>query len=238
LHTQFPPEQTCPAAHWALLPQAQVPVTEQLSASELLQAVQVPPSVPQVERVGVLQVVPEQQPVGQPVLSHTQLLPLQCWPLTQAGPVPQRQLPEVEQALARVALQAEQAAPLLPHCEAVAGETQLVPLQHPLAQLAELQPAHAWLVQLPPPHEAQVAPPVPQALLDVPDWHWLLPSQQPVGHEVPSHTQAPLTQCRPLPQAALPPHRHEPLELLQWSEVLGSQVWQVAPLRPQTVGQL
>ncbi len=78
VHTQLPLEQTWPVAHWALVPQAQVPVAEQLSARVPLHVTQAPPSKPQFETVGVLQVVPEQHPVGHPVLSQTQLPPSQC----------------------------------------------------------------------------------------------------------------------------------------------------------------
>ncbi len=237
LQTQLPEEQVWPETHWAPVPQPQVPFDSQALARLVLQATQAPPSIPQAETEGVVQVVPEQQPVGQPVLSQTQPLPVQCCPVAQAAPPLQVQLPEELQPLARVVLQDEQATPLSPQLVLVGGLMQVTPLQQPFAQLDESQPVQAWLTQvLGEAHAAQLAPFFPQAELEVPAWQRPLLSQQPFGQEVASQTQLPLTQWVPVPQAAWVPQAQAPL-LLQWSEVLVLQATQTAPFTPQVVGK-
>ena len=44
--------------------------------------------MPQDEALGVVHVVPAQQPAGQEIGSHTQAPPTQCWPAAQEPPVP------------------------------------------------------------------------------------------------------------------------------------------------------
>jgi hypothetical protein len=104
---------------------------------------------------------------------------------------------------------AGQAAPVAPH-------TQL-PLAHWLATVA------SQLTQLP--------GVVPQALVPMLVWHVPAASQQPLGHEVASHTQAPLTQRLPLPQVT-PPGPHEQLPLPRQVSVAPVQAAQAAPLVP------
>ncbi len=71
-HTQLPDWQRWPAAQAASLPQRQLPLT-QLSATvdDALQLVHAPPLVPHVPAAAALQVLPEQQPLGHEVASHT-----------------------------------------------------------------------------------------------------------------------------------------------------------------------
>jgi hypothetical protein len=192
--------------------------------------VQAPPLVPQLDSEAGMQLVPLQQPLGQLVASHTQAPPAQRWPLVHAAPVPQRQAP-LAQPSAIVGSHATQAAPPLPHAPA-AGERQLAPEQQPLAQVIALQSVQTPALHDPDGQAWQAAPAVPQALGSVPLWQ-LVPEQQPVGQELPSHTQAPATQCwplaqrAPLPQAQAPP-RHE-------SATTGSQAKQTEPDEPHAL---
>lgn len=73
---------------------------------------QAPPAVP------AWQVLFWQQPVGQLAALHSQAPPTHAWPRAQAGPLPHWQVPWA-QLSARVALQAEQLAPAVPHSAAV-----------------------------------------------------------------------------------------------------------------------
>lgn len=59
----------------------------------------------------------------------------------------------------------------------------------------------------------------------------MLPLQQPLGHEVASHKQAPFTHCCPFAHCAPPPHVHPPLVHPSATVVL--QVVHAAPFAPQ-----
>lgn len=86
------------------------------------------------------------------------------------------------------------------------GATQLVPEQHPPGQLVASQPEHTPPSHVSPGrHALHARPPLPQAAVSVPV-RQLAPSQHPVGHDVPSHAQAPATQCWPAAQAGPLPH--------------------------------
>lgn len=116
------------------LPHRHAPVV-QLSARLPLQLAQVAPPVPQlVVEVPVEQLLPLQHP-EQLVASQMQLPAEQRCPVEQALLVPQRQVPVAEQLSAVVAEQVVQLLALAPHEASVAGVTQVVPLQHPAAQL-------------------------------------------------------------------------------------------------------
>jgi hypothetical protein len=96
------------------------------------QLVHAPPFVPQVEDEGALQVVPLQQPLGHDVELQTQAPPTHCWPAAQAGLLPQRHAPLVEQLLAPMP-QLTHAAPAGPHWEVVVGAMHCwLALQQPL----------------------------------------------------------------------------------------------------------
>lgn len=130
-----------------------------------------------------------------------------------------------------VALQALHAWPLVPQAIAVVGVTQLVPEQHPLAQLVALQPSQAPLKQRSTPGQVpQLPPPAPQAAGVVPGKH-VVPEQQP-AHEVGSQTQWPPEQCWPGSHWAPVPQVHAP-ELEQPSARVVSQLMQVEPIVPQ-----
>ena len=112
-----------------MLPQAQWPVDEQLSADVALQVVQDAPPVPQVKTEGELQVVPEQHPDGHEVESQTQLPLTHRCPVAQAAFVPHMHAPPV-QAFALVVSHATQAFPPLAHA-LTAGVVHEAPAQHP-----------------------------------------------------------------------------------------------------------
>jgi len=76
LQTQAPLTHCWPLAQGPpVAPHTHVPFT-QLSARDVLHAMQLPPFVPQAETVGTVQVLPEQQPFGQLVALQTQRPPL------------------------------------------------------------------------------------------------------------------------------------------------------------------
>jgi hypothetical protein len=190
LQTQVPLEQTAPAPHAAPFPHAQAPVTgSHPSAAVALQAIHAPPPVPQVLRDGTLQTPLAQQPLGQDWALHTHAPATQTVPVVQAGLVLQRHSPDEAQMLARVMSQVTHAEPAVPQAFRPAGE-QVVPEQQPFAQLLAVQPLHTPPEQVWVPQFWQVAPPLPQEASAVPATQ-LVPAQQPLGHDVPSHTHVP-----------------------------------------------
>jgi hypothetical protein len=80
----------------------------------------------------------------------------------------------------------------------------------------------------PKPQATQAAPLIPQA--DADGVVHVEPEQQPLGHEVESHTQVPATQSCPAPHAGFNPHRQTPPTHASAS---GPQVTQVTPPTPQ-----
>ncbi len=148
----------------------------------------------------------------------------------QALAPPQPQLPAVH-VFEVIGSQLAHCAPLVPQA---VGEEAIHTLfkQQPLGQVAAVHdgaaqvpathcwpPAHAGLVphlQLPAPqvsavesHIEQTEPPEPH-MPGVGAAMQVLPEQQPVAHEVASHTHAPATQRVPVAQAAAPPQAHWP----------------------------
>jgi hypothetical protein len=138
--------------------------------------------------------------------------------------------PFAEQLSEIVGSQAEQAVPATPQL-ANAGVLQFAPAQHPFGQLEAVHPVHTpaalqiWLAG----HAEHAVPPLPQAPLSLPDSH-VLPLQQPLGQEVPLHTQTPPTQTCPVPHAAPVPQAHAPevVHRLAWAP----QATQAAPPVP------
>ena len=222
--------QRWPALQAAAVPHSQDPAV-QLSALWVEQAVQVAPAWPQAVSEGCVQVPSEaQQPFGQLVVSHTQAPATQRCPSLQTAPVPQAQVPVLEQLSALTASQVLHAAPSTPQA-AVPGTLQVAPVQQPVAQVEEVQ-----LLQTPPlqayvPQLVQAAPLVPQAVVDLPDLQ-VEPEQQPDAHEVESQAQVPPVQCCPLAQGDPVPQWQAPSEP-QLSAPSALQAVQVAPLAPQ-----
>jgi hypothetical protein len=139
-----------------------------------------------------------QQPFGQVLESHAQR------PLL----VSQRPLPH-----------AAQVTPPVPHCAAdcAAKATHVLPAQQPVGHDAASHTQtpvvvlHSW----PAPHAAQAAPARPHEALDSDaKGTQVLPLQQPLGHDVASHTHWPLLHSWPAAHAehVAPAKPHEPFD--------------------------
>jgi hypothetical protein len=201
------------------------------------------------------QVVPEQQPFGHEVASHTQAPSTQRWPAVQAAPpAPQAQVPPARHRSA-VTPHALHAPPPVPQLAMEAAwqelPTQQLPAhetpsqtQLPCTQCCPgAQAAPAPHTQLPaaeqpsarmPAQAIHAPPPLPHADGDG-AWH-VLPAQQPLGHELASHTQWPPRQCWPAPQAGPAPQTHAP-EAEQPSAWFASQPTHATPRLPQVVSE-
>jgi len=117
VHLQLPPEHAWPGAQAPPAPHVQVPAAEQPSAV-LPQLTHAPPLVPHADVVGgVVQVDPEQQPLGHDPESQTHTPPLHTWPAPHAPPIPHEHAPEGEQLSAFVVSQVTQPAPFVPQLE-------------------------------------------------------------------------------------------------------------------------
>jgi hypothetical protein len=114
LQTHAPPLQIWPAAHGGPAPHAHAPEGEQLSACVGLQPTQELPSVPQLERDGVVHEVPLQHPVLHEVALQTHCPVTHTCPGPQAAEVPQLHCPLAEQLSAVAGSHAAQAAPAVP----------------------------------------------------------------------------------------------------------------------------
>lgn len=230
LQVQVPATQSVPALQAGLAPQRQPPITEQLSARDGSQVTQAAPPAPQaIVEPAVVQVDPEQQPPWQLVA-------------LQSAHVPPRQAPLV---------QGWHTAPPVPHAATSVPAKQLVPEQQPFGHdvLSQTQapPTHRFLrghagpaphrqkpaaeqVSAVIPHVEHVLPPEPQFASE---WaRQVLPSQQPLGHEVALHTQLPEAQTCPGPQAGPAPHAHAPAPV-QASATVAAHVVQAPPAEPQ-----
>lgn len=211
-----------PLAQVAALQLLQVPA---LHVSPALHAVHALPPEPQ-----ALALLPDvhSSPLQHPaheVASHLHAPPTQRWPAAQAGPAPQLQAPAPSQPSAVVASHAMHWAPGAPHA-LVPVARHAVPAQHPAAHEVASQ-THAPrrqrcpTAQAPPPpqlhsplgvhrsasvtsHAVQIRPAAAQVA--VVSGRHVSPSQQPVGHEVASHVQAPPAQCWPGAHTAPAPH--------------------------------
>lgn len=169
-----------------------------------------------------------QQPPAHEVGVHAQTPPTHarpwshCWHALPPLPQVSAELPGVH------TLPAQQ-----PPGHELASHTQAVPLQRcPAPQAAALpqpqlpsarQVFEVLVLQL-----AQVTPLRPQA--PVVGAVQVVPLQQPLAHDAPSHTHAPPEQRWPAPHAALLPQRHAPP--LHPSAFDGSQATHAAPLAP------
>jgi hypothetical protein len=69
---------------------------------------------------------------------------------------------------------------------------------------------------------------MPHAVPTVPFWHLPVESQQPVGHDVPSHWHAPWKQRWPAWHCGAPLHSQSPAVPHESARV-GSHVWQTPP---------
>ena len=254
--TQAPPEQRWPTAHAGPVPQAHAPLVQR--SDFVSQAAHASPAEPQLVVVWLplaMQVLPEQQPLGQEVALHTQLPPEQVCPVPQAAPVPHRQAPLVQVLV--LPEHGTQAAPPVPQEAALcpAPLTQTPALQQPEGQLVashtQAPPEQRCPVAqaLPGPHlqapvvqRSPVVPQVVQAPPLVPHWVAVVglthapPLQHPLAQLAALQTQAPPTQASPAPQAAFVPHLQLPPA--QVSAEVALQVVQAAPAVPQVASAL
>jgi len=204
---QVPATHRCPAAHAGPGPQAQAPVVEQRSARRVSQLMHAPPPVPQEASVGVMHVVPAQQPLGQLVGSHTHVSFTQLCPAPQAGPVPQRHMPFVH-ALLFFSSQVRHAPRGWPHAIG-SGVRHVAPVQQPETQVAA-HDEHAPELQLSPAGQAaQAEPALPHADASSPVSH-TSPLQQPDGQLAGVQRHMPSTHCWPTPHAPPAPQPHSP----------------------------
>jgi hypothetical protein len=212
----------------------------------------VPPEPQAAFEVPGRHVVPEQQPSGQDVPSQTHAPLTHRWPLEQAAPVPQVQVPPLLQVSA-VEPQVAQAPPAVPQLVRVcASQTPLwqQPPGHEVALQVHAPPTHAWPCahSAPPPHEQEpvvqpsersvsqawhAAPPVPQvdsvaARQVTPFW------QQPVAHDAALHTHLPATHCWPCTHGLPVPHAHSPIAL-QLSAATVLHATQASPPKPHAL---
>jgi len=121
-----------------------------------------PPSTPQAVTDAGTHTLLEQHPAGHDAASHVQTPFTHSSPAPQAGPEPHTHVPALEQWSA-FDMQGVQAAPLIPHAEAVVGVVHIEPEQHPFGHVV-LHPAHAPALQTS--LEGQMLhppPPVPHA---------------------------------------------------------------------------
>jgi hypothetical protein len=177
-----------------------------------------------------LQVAPEQQPLGQLVA----LQPLQ-WPSVHVCPAGQAwQTPPPAPHDATVDPGRHAPCEQQPPGHDVPSQTQVLATQRwPAAQVSPLPqrqlPVDEQLSDRAS-HVTQVDPALPQALAA--RAAQVVPLQQPLGHDVASHTQAELTQRWPPAQAGPVPQLHSP-EAPHRSALLVSQATQLVPLVPQ-----
>jgi hypothetical protein len=160
---------------------------------------------------------------------QTQTPPEHSCPAPQAAPLPHAQSPMAEQLSALPGAHATQPSPPKPHAESDRA-LHVGPEQQPVEHVAA-HPLHVPRVQLSPPGQLwHDVPPLPQAPTLSPDWQ-VPDAQHPVGHDTPSHTQAPLKHRWPAEHAAPIPQPQTP-EVEQLSVSSGSHAPQVAPGAP------
>ncbi len=112
------------------------------------------PPIPQLPKSSPpMQMLFEQQPSGQDVLSHTQAPPTQRCPSMHGPFAPHWHAPVVEHVSARIGSHATHALLLTPHV-ATEAVLQVFPEQQPPGQVAGLQLLHTPPVQAPPPGHA------------------------------------------------------------------------------------
>jgi hypothetical protein len=226
----LPPAQRCPALHTGPPPQLHAPPAEQESARAVSQPTHTAPPLPQAATDGVLQVLPEQQPLGQLVALH----PLHTPPVhtCPAGHTPHAAPPAPHDAAVVPATHAPLAQHPLGHD--VPSHTQVLATQRwPAAQATPLphrQVPVAEQLSDRMSHATQVDPASPQ--LPGARARQVAPLQQPLGHDIESHTHAPPLQRWPATHAAPTPHAHDP-SAPQWSALLPSHATHAAPLAPQ-----
>ena len=232
LHMQLPLTHAVPTSQAGFPPQRHSPVMEQLSARAVSQVTHAAPPAPQAAAEPLLQVEPEQQPPEQVVAVQSsqtppvQARPPQSWQLAPPLPqlaawVPGRQVLPEQQPAEHERLSQVQVPP-----------TQCCPAAHP-------GPVPHW--QLPAEHRSESTPQLTHAVpanphLDREAVMHLFAAQQPAGHDMSSHWQAPARQRWPAEQGGPAPQAQSP-ESAQLSAMVASQTAQLAPAAPQWAGE-
>jgi hypothetical protein len=210
LHRQAPPVQTEPVPHDARVPQVHPPETASQPSLILgSQARQAWPPTPQVAATGTWQTPAAQHPRGQDCALQTHTPLTQTLPAPHATVAPHWHCPVAPQLSARVRSQVTHAAPPNPQV-AVERAAQVEPEQHPEGQLVVLQSLHTPPAQIRPAQFWQALPALPQLVLLVPGKQ-VVPEQQPLGHDVRSQVQTPVTQRWPAAHGPPAPHWQAPV---------------------------
>jgi hypothetical protein len=233
LQTQAPFTQAWPVEHCAVPPQVQTPLV-QASARVVLQVAHAPPFLPQLARLGVSQVLPEQQPVVHVCAHpwHTLLTQVLAPHEAQAAPPEPHApcwLPGWQTPLA-----SQQPPGQLAASQTQAPETQARPAPHgaPLPQLHTPLKQVSAVSAL---QTLQAPPPAPQVARE--GGLHVVPLQHPAGHEVASQTHSPPWQLWPAEHAGPPPQVHAPAEEQASARVV-SHVMHPPPPVPQEVMEL
>jgi hypothetical protein len=223
-HTHWPPLQCCPEMHAGPEPHWQ-PLAPHVSVADVLQLTQAAPPAPHVVSDEVTHAPLWQQPVHVDPL-HVHVPPAHCSPVAHCPFVPHVHLPvAASQPSDTLGSQAWHVAPPSPHA-VLLGVTHCNPWQHPLGHEAAVHEhlpwTHCWplphaLVAVPHTHVpaalhvsptfgshvVQVAPLAPHVV--TPAVSHVVPLQQPVVHDVESHTHWPPTHRCPVLHGVLQP---------------------------------
>jgi hypothetical protein len=197
------------------------------------------------------QALPEQQPVGHDVPSHTHEPLRQRCPVTHAAPLPQLHSPAVEHESASAAVHALHVVPAAPQADSEsvvhtpwvqhpAGHDVASQRQTPCAQCrpgAQGAPApHAQVPvasQVSASKESHAKHDEPAGAHSVSERvSHVVPWQQPSGHDIASHTHWPPMHRCPATQAALPPQVHVPPVEEHPSAFVASHAMQTLPPAP------
>lgn len=236
-----------PVVHVVLQP-AHAPPTHATPTPQLAHAA--PPAPHAAAVLPDWHVFPAQQPLHE-LESHTQAPPTQCWPVAQGPFAPQLQRPASQRSLI-AGSQARHCCPGAAHAIPLVG-VQTLPAQHPLghdvASHTHAPPTQRWpAVQAAPPPQLHVPSIAQRSELTVSHAAHAIPGaahvvgestshvaplQQPLGHDVASHTQAPETQRCPAPHAAPVPHAQLPPT--HASARSGSHEMQALPASPHAI---
>ncbi len=215
--THAPAKHRCPAPQLGLVPHRHDPSAEHASAVVASQAVHAEPATPHAATVLARQAcVPSQHPAAQVVALqappvHTPAV--HVWAAPHAGPLPHRQLPEVEHLSAMVGEQTAQVTPLGAQW-VIDRAVQVAPLQQPVVHEVASQ-THAPATQRCPVEHSALVPQAQVPLAEQPsevagaqavhsepaEPHvdsvravQTFPAQHPVGQEVLVQTQPPAPQ--------------------------------------------
>jgi hypothetical protein len=169
LQTHAPLTHACPIAHCAEDPHLHAPLVHE-SVRDPSHTEQAAPSVPHCDTDGVMQVAPEQHPVGHEPLApvvHAHWPPTHACPAAQGAPLPHAQSPIAEQRSALSGSHAVHASPPKPQA-VVDRARQVGPEQQPVAH-DDAHPEHTPVLQACPAGQlSHMLPPLPHTPLVLP----------------------------------------------------------------------